>query len=208
MLARDGASRQECRHRRRAQGAGAQGGWRVAAVMLLAASWAPWPWPAQAQAQAARPEAASPRVAMLPVELLKADYFPQPYGVTTEEQARLDMVAEIIRERLAAEGYRVVSSEATRDAVTAADPGTGLHECNGCERDIGAALEADWVLVGWVQLVSNLIVNLNVVAYDVGSGRRVAQAFVDLRGNNERSWRRATQYLLDRILVQRLNRQR
>ncbi len=170
-------------------------------LVFVAAALGPWAAPARAQA-------AAPHVAVLPLELLKADYFPDPDRVTAAEQTRLDMVAGMIRERLAAEGYLVADAAATRAAVQAASPGTWLHRCNGCERDIGARLGARWVLVGWVQLVSNLIVNLNVVTYDVGTGERVAQAFVDLRGNNERSWRRATRYLLDRILVARLNAKR
>ena len=110
----------------------------------------------------------------------------------------------MLRERLREEGFEVASAERTQAAVTAARPGARLNECNGCERDIAAAAGGDWVLVGWIQLVSQLIVNLNVVAFDVETGERVAQAFVDLRGNNERSWRRATRYLLDEVLVERL----
>jgi len=195
MLARAALPRQTPERRRSILRTRSIAGWRRALGMLAIAACAASPASAQP---------ATPRIVVLPVELLKADYFPDPHRVTADEQARLDMVAALIRERLIAEGYPVVSAAGTRDAVIAAAPGTWLHECNGCERDIAAALGADWVLVGWIQLVSNLIVNLNVVAYDVGSGRRVAQAFVDLRGNNERSWRRATQYMLERILVERL----
>ena len=148
--------------------------------------------------------APQPTIIVLPIEFLKADYFPDADRISEVEQTRLHMVADIIRERLTKERYQVVSAEDTRAAVVAADPGTYLHECNGCERDIGASVGADWVLVSWIQMVSNLIVNLNVVVYDVKTGRRVAQAFVDLRGNTDRSWRRATVYLLDRILVARL----
>ena len=53
-------------------------------------------------------------------------------------------------------------------------------------------------------MVSYLILNLNVTVIDVESGAPVAHAFVDLRGNTERSWRRATTYMLDNILVDRL----
>lgn len=148
--------------------------------------------------------AAPIRVTVLPIEFLKADYFPDHDVVSPEERSRLEMVADMIRQRLSSEGYDVASAADTAAAVTAADPGTRLHECNGCELDIGKTLGSDWVLVGWIQMVSNLIVNLNVVALQVDSGDRVAQAFVDLRGNNDRSWSRATAYLLDRTLVKRL----
>jgi hypothetical protein len=61
--------------------------------------------------------------------------------------------------------------------------------------------------VGWVQKVSNLILNLNVLVRDVGTGANIATAFVDLRGNTDKSWARATDYLLDTILLERLQRQ-
>lgn len=144
------------------------------------------------------------RIVVLDIELLKADYLPDAHEVTPQERRRLDLVAEVIRERLAAEGYAVVSAAATKAAIAAADPGQYLHECNGCERRIAQQLEADWVVVGWIQFVSYLILNLNVVAIDVPSGAPVGRAFVDLRGNTERSWRRATHYLLEHILVDRL----
>ena len=148
------------------------------------------------------------RVAVLDVELMKADYLPDPHRITPEERGRLDMIADLIRDRLRAEGYDPVPAAQTRAAIRAADPGQYLHACNGCERDIARDLGADWVAVGWVQLVSYLILNLNVLVIDVESGAPVARAFVDLRGNTDLSWRRATIYMLDNILVDRLARRR
>ena len=149
-------------------------------------------------------EQAATRVAVLDIELMKADYLPDAGRIAPEERVRLDMVAELIRERLRAEGFDAVPADTTRSAILAADPGQYLHQCNGCERTIARALGADWVAVGWIQIVSYLIVNLNVVVLDVESGVPVGHAFVDLRGNTERSWRRATTYLLDNILMERL----
>ncbi|MCY4467355.1 MAG: DUF3280 domain-containing protein [Thiotrichales bacterium] len=157
---------------------------------------------------AAQSSEATKRVAVLDVELLKADYLPDHDRITPEERRRLDMIADLVRDRLRLEGYAPVSAAQTSAAILAADPGQYLHECNGCERDIARDLGADWVAVGWVQIVSYLIINFNVVVIDVESGAPVAHAFVDLRGNTERSWRRATLYLLDNILVDRLARRR
>ena len=151
---------------------------------------------------------AGPRVAVLDVELLKADYLPNADRIMPEERQRLDMVAELVRDRLRVEGYDIVPAEQTAAAVLAADPGQYLHSCNGCERRIARVLEADWVVVGWIQFVSYLILNLNFLVIDVETGAPVARAFVDLRGNTDRSWRRATTYMLDNILVERLARRR
>ena len=180
----------------RAARAGIQGSIRlvVVVVLLFALSCSP-------NLSSAQP---STRVAVLDIELLQADYLPDAKRITPEERRRLDIVAELIRDRLRTEGFDAVSADATRSAIVAADPGQYLHQCNGCERAIARALEADWVAVGWIQMVSYLIINLNVVVLDVESGIPVGYAFVDLRGNTERSWRRATTYLLDNILVERL----
>ena len=148
------------------------------------------------------------RVAVLDVELLKADYLPNADRIMPEERRRLDMIAEIVRDRLRAEGYDTVSAAQTTAAIDAADTGQYLHACNGCERRIARDLGADWVVVGWIQFVSYLILNLNVLAIDVETGAPVARAFVDLRGNTDQSWQRATNYLLDNILVDRLARRR
>ena len=176
---------------------------RTASALLVAALLAVVPQTAPAGAAEA-----GPRVAVLDVELLKADYLPNADRVTPEERARLDMVAELVRERLRAEGYDAVPAAETTAAIHAADPGQYLHSCNGCERRIARDLGADWVAVGWIQFVSYLILNLNVMVVDVETGAPVARAFVDLRGSTDRSWRRATTYLLDNILVDRLARRR
>ena len=156
----------------------------------------------------ARIAEAGPRVAVLDIELLKADYLPNADRIMPEERRRLDMIAELVRDRLRTEGYDTVPAAQTRAAIHAADPGQYLHSCNGCERRIARDLGADWVAVGWIQFVSYLILNLNVMVIDVETGAPVAGAFVDLRGNTDRSWRRAATYMLDNILVDRLARRR
>jgi hypothetical protein len=72
-----------------------------------------------------------------------------------------------------------------------------LHECNGCEQIIAQALAADLVMVGWVQKVSNLILNMNVVIRDVDTGQDLAGASVDMRGNTDESWARAAHRLIE-----------
>ena len=114
------------------------------------------------------------------------------------------MIAGLIRDRLRTEGYDAVPAAQTRAAIQAADPGQYLHACNGCERDIAHDLGADWVAVGWIQLVSYLIINLNVLVIDVESG---APGRPRLRGSareHRALLRRATVYMLDNILVDRL----
>jgi hypothetical protein len=72
--------------------------------------------------------------------------------------------------------------------------------CGGC--DVALAREAGGQIVvsGWVQKVSNLILNINAVARDVASGAVIAGGSVDIRGNTDQSWSRGLAVLLrDRI---------
>ena len=59
---------------------------------------------------------------------------------------------------------------------------------------------ADLAAVGWVQKVSNLILNVNMQIREVGSGRLVRAGSVDIRGNTDEAWRRGIVYLFERRL--------
>src|SRR5215207_8510535 len=75
-----------------------------------------------------------------------------------------------------------------------------LRDCNGCELDLARKLGADLAAVGWVQKVSNLILNLTMQVREVGTGRLVRAGSVDIRGNTDESWRRGITYLVNRRL--------
>jgi hypothetical protein len=74
-----------------------------------------------------------------------------------------------------------------------------LHRCNGCGEEIGRAANAQYVLLPWVQKVSNLILNLNAEIHDVATDKVVAVRSVDLRGNTDRGWLRGTKALATRL---------
>jgi hypothetical protein len=57
-------------------------------------------------------------------------------------------------------------------------------------------LGADYVLVGEVQKVSNLIISMNLVMRDVESGVMVRGLSVDVRSNTDESWLRGMRYIL------------
>ena len=159
-------------------------------------------------ATALRAALAADSIAVLGIELVKTDPNSGGEQLTAKEQARLDRTATQMREQLAGAGYRVVTVERTQAALAADPHGQYLHACNGCELDYGRDLGADWVLVGWVQHVSNLILNLNVLVKGVETGELIANGFVDLRGNTDKSWARATRYLMDNLLLERLDAKR
>jgi Protein of unknown function (DUF2380) len=71
-----------------------------------------------------------------------------------------------------------------------------LHTCNGCAQEIGRAAGAELVLMPWAQVVSQLIVNLNVELREVASDRVLLVKSVDLRGNTDVSWQRGVRFLV------------
>lgn len=109
------------------------------------------------------------------------------------------MVDQELRERLEASGrFEVVE---TAPVAAKVDQAGHLRSCNGCEVPLAATLGADLALVGWVQKVSNLILNLNVVIRDTSTREQVFASSVDIRGNTDESWRHGMRYLLDNRLL-------
>lgn len=155
----------------------------------------------------AAPATAAPMVlAVLPLELLDDTSAGAEQGPDEIHRRRLAAAAERLRAGLAGlAGVRVVDGGQVAELLRSRPQGLSLHACNGCELDLARALDADRVVIGWVQKVSNLILNLNVVVRDVATGRTVATAFVDLRGDNDRSWEKAMDYLLEHLLLPRLS---
>jgi hypothetical protein len=56
-------------------------------------------------------------------------------------------------------------------------------------------------MTGWVQKVSNLILNMNIVVRDAKTGQVILSKSVDMRGNTDESWSRALDWLVDRYLL-------
>lgn len=116
-----------------------------------------------------------------------------------EEEARLRMLENLLRERLAASGrftIAEVSSELQQEIARGAD----IRDCNGCERDYAKRAGADWAAWGTVQKVSNLILNINLYMEDARTGKLEFVKSVDIRGNTDESWRHGLEYMLRNYL--------
>jgi len=135
-----------------------------------------------------------PSIAVMPFELIDEQHELAP---ATAEYGRLDVITTRLRSELQSRGlYRVLDSAAARPMIDELRARQNLRDCNGCELDIGRALKADRVLLGWVQKVSNLILNINIRVEDVATGAVVLQKSVDIRGNTDDSWRRGIDALV------------
>ncbi len=110
---------------------------------------------------------------------------------------RLSAISAQLREEFTKEGlYRVVDNAPAAELMAKLKVSQEFRTCNGCELDVGKALGADRVLIGWVQKVSNLILNLNVQIEDTKTGAVILNKSVDLRGNTDTSFRRGISYMV------------
>lgn len=123
-----------------------------------------------------------------------------------ENERRLQLARGIVFDAYAARGPFRLLDNSTVDALIASTRRTqALHTCNGCELEIARKAGAQFVLVGWVQKVSNLILNINAGVRRVSTGEDVLIRSVDLRGNTDASWERASARL-GREMIERLER--
>ena len=117
---------------------------------------------------------------------------------TPEELERTRRLGVQLREMLDVPGrYEVVDIAPVRDKIARV---RSIRSCNGCELDAAQQIGADLAVYGWVQKVSNLILNINVVVEDAKTGRHLRADSVDIRGNTDESWQRGLRYLVNNRL--------
>ena len=146
---------------------------------------------------------AAPSVVVLPLELVDSSLEGEVYGRSEAQTARLAATTQDIRARLEqAPEYDLLPPEAGRQLYQR-DRGryAYLYRCVGCVLEIGQSAGADLILVGWVQKVSNLILNMSFRVYDTREPRLWRSGWISLRGNNDAMWRRAAEKLVERVLL-------
>jgi hypothetical protein len=148
-----------------------------------------------ARAQGNKPAARLRTLTVLDVELIDD----QDNPATKQAQVvRLRNATTQLRQELAERGlYRVVDpapTAALQDTLRAQQE--FLYRCEDCAAQVGRQLGVDLVMTPWVQKVSELILNVNVLIYDVKAQRVTLTKSVDMRGNDDVSWQRAVRFLV------------
>jgi len=116
------------------------------------------------------------------------------------QRERLKKISSLLRQQFIDKGfYRVLDTAPQQAMIDDMKSRFKLHDCNGCDIDIGRALGADRVMTAWVQKVSNLILNINIQINDVASGQPLLNKSVDIRGNTDASWERGIRYMVRSI---------
>ena len=155
----------------------------------------------------AAPPAASaapiPRLAVLDIELTGDLGGPE---VKTEHEMRLQMTSERLRRELVSSGlYQVVDNAPARALIDELKSQQRyLHDCNGCDLDVGKRLGADEVLVAWVDRVSNLILSLTYEIDDVKTAQIDDRKSYDFRGDNDAAWIHAIDFMMQDLKERRM----
>lgn len=134
------------------------------------------------------------RLAVLPFEIEDNS---GEVGDPGRHRAMLEGLTRIVGETVAASGlYDVVPQPSVAEAIAAENSGTYLRRCNGCELDIARSVGASHVMTAWIFKMSTLILTLHVVIKDAVTGDVVYSGVFDFRGDNEKAWRRAADYMV------------
>jgi len=159
----------------------------AAIVLLVLTGWT--------RSNAAEP----PRLAIFDFEMIDTSLQGQVYGPREDERDRLLRAGDQLRKELGESGkFEILDIS----PVNVAAHQNNLQACGGCDVRLARQLNADLEITGVVQKVSNLILNINVFMRDAHTGRLMAVASVDMRGNTDESWLRATRYLIrERLLA-------
>ncbi len=119
-----------------------------------------------------------------------------PAATTPEETARLGRLDVQLADALQKSGqYQLVDIAKPAAALRAST--VNIRDCNGCELPIAQKANATLVAYGWVQKVSNLILNINLVIEDAKTGKQIGGGSVDIRGNTDESWSRGLHFLIE-----------
>ena len=114
-------------------------------------------------------------------------------GVRADETARREMLEQYVASQLTERGFELID---TGPVETEMNRVASVADCNFCDVYMARKLGADYSAVGEVQKVSNLILSMNLVLRDSEVGQHVRGMSVDIRGNNDDSWRRGMRYIL------------
>ena len=118
--------------------------------------------------------------------------------LAAQHEARLKLASTKLRQSLSRTGlYEIVELAPAQVAIEQLKAQHRfLHDCNGCDLDIGRLLGADQVLVTWVHRVSALILTLTYEIHDVATGQISARKSFSFRGDNDTAWTRAIEFMV------------
>jgi hypothetical protein len=135
--------------------------------------------------------------AIFPVELWDTS----GEGIKPGQAERLKLATDKLTELLEKTGrYRSVDLASFAARIAATEP---RYNCNGCWLGVARDAGADLAVLAVVHKVSTLISSVDLYVADVASGKYIAHVDAQFRGDDDRAYVRAFEFLIN----ERLNRQ-
>ncbi|MCG8043406.1 MAG: DUF3280 domain-containing protein [Candidatus Thiodiazotropha endolucinida] len=118
-------------------------------------------------------------------------------GGQERNQKMLDKLTRYIGDSIHQAGlYQVVSQNQVNRAVEDAHLGTDIRNCNLCEYDLARQVDGEKVMTGWIYKMSILVLTMHIEIKNVTDERILISKAYDFRGDNEKAWLRAAQYMI------------
>lgn len=144
--------------------------------------------------------AAGVKTAVYPFDLIDDSQEGEANGVREDQTRRLALISEELDAMLRKDGrYDPVDISSVKDEIKTKAP---IYKCNGCEDALTRKVGANLAMIGTVQKVSNLILNINLYIRNVKTEKIVREYSVDVRGNTDESWSRSLRYLVKNRLLE------
>lgn len=139
------------------------------------------------------------KIAVFNFDLIDDSQEGEMNGVRTDETQRLVLISDELRRLLKADGrYEAVDLTSIAADIERLRP---MYKCNHCEDELARKVGADYVMIGTVQKVSNLILNLNLFVRDVKAEKIIQGMSSDIRSNSDDSWMHGVRYVVKNQLL-------
>lgn len=139
------------------------------------------------------------KIAVFNFDLIDDSQEGEMNGVRGDETQRLVLISDELRRLLKADGrYQAVDLTSIAADIERLKP---MYKCNHCEDELARKVGADYVMIGTVQKVSNLILNLNLYVRDVKAEKIIQGMSSDIRSNSDDSWLHGVRYVVKNQLL-------
>lgn len=143
-------------------------------------------------------QAAPLKAAVFDFEFIDSSTEGEINGVRADQTERVERTEAQVREFLKGAHVELVDIAPAQDEVKDIK---SLRDCLPCAQKAAGKVGADVAVIGHIQKVSNLILNINVQIVDVKSGRLVRGGSADIRGNTDETWTHGAKYLMTRNIL-------
>ena len=139
------------------------------------------------------------KIAVFNFDLIDDSQEGETNGVRADETQRLILISDELRRLMKADGrYELVDMTPIAADIERVKP---MYKCNSCEDELARKVGADYLMIGTVQKVSNLILNLNLYVRDVAQAKIIQGMSSDIRSNSDDSWMHGVRWVVKNQLL-------